>query len=51
MRALILFSAAAGLIGGILPKGRVSECAQAAMGLIAVRLVCELIAGVVGLAR
>ena len=40
---LILFSVAAGLADAFLPNGRIAECARLAMGLIAVKMVCNLV--------
>ena len=40
---LILFSFVAGLADGFLPDGRVADCARMAMGLIAVKAVCDLV--------
>lgn len=39
---LILFSVAAGLADAFLPDGRIADCARMAMGLIAVKAVCDL---------
>lgn len=40
---LLLFSVVAGLADAFLPSGRIAECARMAMGLIAVKLVCDLV--------